>query len=251
MRLHDVLMLAVPCLPVLLGLFGIGEGKKGGIGAAIGGSALGQALGGGVGSVIGGIAGGLGIDGLGGSGFQMPKMTAEQKAAQAALLEQGKLLGGFGTEQLDLFKQGKLREGQEAAVTEAAGAATASAEQFLAGAGLSDSSFAAGQRGQIARQTAMMREQLLQGNFQEALSALGMSSADYGAVVSGGQFQQNLQAQIALARQQAASSGMGALFGAIGTVGGAIYGGPAGAMAGGAAGSAIGSTLGSGNQMFQ
>lgn len=246
MKTLDLVMIAAPSVPLFLGLFGIG-GSGGGISLGdVKNVVGGQFLGGGVGGIMG-LGKSLGLDSLfGGSGFKMPEMTKEQKEAQAALMGQGKQLQGVGSDLLGKFQRGELTAGQQAQLALTGGAAKAGAENFLAGSGLSDSSFGVGLRENTQLQLDQMKQGLLEGNFQDSLSALGMSASDFGAVMSGGQFQQNLQAQIALAKQQAASSGMGSLFGAVGMIGGAMFGGPMGAMAGGAIGGAIGGGVGSG-----
>lgn len=150
-----------------------------------------------------------------------PPMTAEQKATMAALSGQGQQLGDLGSSMLTDFQAGTLTTGQNAEVAASQQAATASSNDFLAKSGLADSSIATGMSQQIDQQSAILTQQLLQGNFSEAMQAMGGSAQDYSSVMSGGQFQQNLQQNAQNANLQAQTQMYSSIFGVAGEVAGA------------------------------
>ena len=182
-----------------------------------------MSVGGSLGEAGQSLAGGLSslFGGLGTSSISAPPMTAEQKAALTALSGQGQQLGALGSSMLTDFQAGTLTTGQNAEVAASQQAATASSNDFLAKSGLADSSIATGMSQQIDQQSAILTQQLLQGNFSEAMQAMGGSAQDYSSVMSGGQFQQNLQQNAQNANLQAQTQMYSAIFGAAGDVAGA------------------------------
>lgn len=162
------------------------------VGKALKGAALGP-----IGAQIAGLSGNVKGDTI-----NMPGETPEQKQATAELLKNASLASGTGRTLLDSFNKGELTPGQEAQVKTTTASNMAAVNDFFAKAGIADSSIATSARGQVNDQASILTNQLLQGNLQDALAALGLGGQEYGAVVGAGQFQQNLTLQQELGQAQ-------------------------------------------------
>jgi hypothetical protein len=171
---------------------------------------------------------------LKGDNINLPGETPEQKQATAELLKNASLASGTGRTLLEQFNKGELTTGQETQVKTTTASNMAAVNDFFAKAGISDSSIATSARGQVNDQAAILTQQLLQGNLQDALAALGLGGQEYGAVVGAGQFQQNLTLQQELGQAQQDNAFLSNLLGAARAGGSLLAGLPTGGTGAGA-----------------
>ena len=131
-----------------------------------------------VGSAVGDIFGG---------GVNQPNQSGMGKLAETSLFQQSQQMHdrAAATAQeaaplFNAFNTGTLTPGQQAELDVAQGQGSAAIEQQAASGGISDSSFAAGQRSKLGLDVASMKDQMLQGDFTQALKALGVSDQEMG-----------------------------------------------------------------------
>ena len=186
-----------------------------------------------------------------GGGLSYPPMSAEMVAAQKSLgSDAGQLeadaaqMRGIADPLFKAFQSGTLTPGQQAEYDLAHGGGQAANEQFLASAGIGTSSFGAGMRADLELKMAALKENFLQGDFTEAMSAMGLSAQelgiagnDLGAILGVGAKQQAGQFSADLANQQQQNFLMQELLG-LGVAGGnmATMAGTRGAASGGGGG---------------
>lgn len=123
---------------------------------------------------------------------------------------------------LSSYSSGTLKPGQAAAVTSAEQQQTAAVRQQAASMGISNSTIEQSQEQQVQNQGLVMTQQFLQGNFSDALNALGVEGNLYSSVMNYGTGQQNIQLNSEVAQAQQDSSFMSNLMN-LGMAGAQMY----------------------------